>query len=143
MPNIYELLATEKQCKRYLMRKEQDGTCYYCVEGLIAKTLNLPEYEWEPGKYSFGDPATESVALHNISSSRIKEAGFPTTINSQLLETLLDLPQSIKNQIVRRKRYSVDTFTLAELNDFGITFQQFALIFKALGVPCGNSTMDG
>lgn len=38
MVDIYELLATEKQCQGDLMVKRSDGSCAYCVEGLIART---------------------------------------------------------------------------------------------------------
>ncbi len=135
MTNIYELLATEKQCKRYLMRKEEDGTCSYCVEGLIARTLNLPEYEWESGKYAFGDPETESIDIFSIGSSKIRAAGFPVTLTVDfVLNTLGDVPDAT----VETWRIYGEDFSLTHLNDSGITFEQFAVLFEALGVPHGH-----
>ena len=111
MADIYELLATEKQCKGYLMLKDQYGSCSYCVEGLIARTLNLPEYEITEGKYTFGDPNKEYVDSYSIPQYKITEAGLPREIPLELLESLGDLPKSLKALQAETKQ---NTFSLID-----------------------------
>lgn len=124
------------------MLRKFDGSCAYCVEGLIARILNLPEYEYDPdhspGRYAFGDPETESVDIFSI-GSKVEEAGFPSTLSADfVLSTLKDLPDNIAEKF----RICEGYLNLNQLNDAGITFQQFAILFEALGIPRGNSAMD-